>query len=177
MVVQSLLDALTAIQIFMEKGGVVLYGVLAVTFVMWILIIERIWYFTVNAKLDVKQALSAWESRDERRSWYAHKVRTAMISEVSQNLNTNIDLIKTLVATCPLVGLLGTVTGMVSVFDVMAVLGSGNARAMADGVSKATIPTMAGMVAALSGVFMSTWIERKAKSQAERLEDTLTMDH
>lgn len=68
-------------------------------------------------------------------------------------------------------------TGMVSVFDVMAVLGSGNARAMADGVSKATIPTMAGMVAALSGVFMSTWIERKAKRESERLEDTLTMDH
>ncbi len=172
----TLLDAYTAILIFMEKGGVVLYGVLAVTFVMWVLIIERIWYFNSVAKKDVSRAISAWESRDERHSWYAHKIRTAMISEVSQNLHTNVDLIKTLVATCPLVGLLGTVTGMVSVFDVMAVLGSGNARAMADGVSKATIPTMAGMVAAISGVFMSTWIERKAKRQAERLEDQLTMD-
>jgi len=57
-----------------------------------------------------------------------------MISEVKMNLNMNVNMIKTLVATCPLVGLLGTVTGMVSVFDVMAVLGSGNARAMADGV-------------------------------------------
>lgn len=99
---QSLLDAYTAILIFMEKGGVVLYGVLAVTFFMWVLIIERIWYFTASAKTDVRRALAAWESRDERRSWYAHKVRTAMISEVSQNLNANVDLIKTLVATCRL---------------------------------------------------------------------------
>ncbi len=59
----------------------------------------------------------------------------------------------------------------------MATMGSGNARAMASGVSKATIPTMAGMVAALSGVFMSTYIERIAKREAEKLEDSLTMDH
>ena len=48
---------------------------------------------------------------------------------------------------------------------------------MAAGVSKATIPTMAGMVAALSGVFLSTYIERRAKRESERLEDSLTMDH
>ncbi|MFQ5347037.1 MAG: MotA/TolQ/ExbB proton channel family protein [Rhodothalassiaceae bacterium] len=174
---QALLDAITAIQIFMEKGGIVLYGVFAVTFFMWVLIIERIWYFSGNARKDLRMAIATWESREERRSWYAHKVRAALLSQVRANFNANIDLIKTLVATCPLVGLLGTVTGMVSVFDVMAVLGSGNARAMADGVSKATLPTMAGMVAALSGVFMSTWLERKAKRETERLEDSLTMDH
>lgn len=173
---QALLDAITAVEFFIEKGGPVLYGVMAVTFAMWVLIIERIWYFSAVAQKDVQRVLSAWESREERRSWYAHKVRQAMISEVSQNLNANVGMIKTLVATCPLVGLLGTVTGMVAVFDVMAVLGSGNARAMADGVSKATLPTMAGMVAALSGVFMSTWLERKAKRESERLEDTLTME-
>lgn len=171
------LDALTAIQVFIEKGGVILYGVFAVTLIMWMLIVERIWYFSATAKRDLRTAVAAWEAREERRSWYAHKIRAALISQVSGDLKTNVDLIKTLVATLPLVGLLGTVTGMVSVFDVMAVLGSGNARAMADGVSKATIPTMAGMVAALSGVFMSTWIERKAIRDSERLEDMLTMDH
>ncbi len=174
---QALLDAYNAIQIFIEKGGPVLYGVLIVTFWMWILIVERVWYFLIGARADVRRVIAAWEARPERRSWYAHKIRQAMIAEVSENLEANVEMIKTLVATCPLVGLLGTVTGMVTVFDVMAVLGSGNARAMADGVSKATIPTMAGMVAALSGVFMSSWIERRAKREAERLADSLTMDH
>ena len=75
----------------------------------------------------------------------------------------------------PLGGLLGTVTGMIEVFDVMAIAGSGNARSMASGVSKATIPTMAGMVGALSGVFASTWLNRMVKSERTHLEDALTI--
>ena len=173
----ELLEAYEAIVRFMERGGDVLYLVLVVTFLMWMLIIERLWYFRAVYRKEARRVLEAWEARRERKSWHAHKIRGAMVSEVSQNLNQSVMMIKTLVAVCPLIGLLGTVTGMIEVFDVMAILGSGNARAMAAGVSKATIPTMAGMVAALSGVFMSTYIERKAKREAERLEDSLTMDH
>jgi biopolymer transport protein ExbB len=173
----ALLEAYEAIVAFMERGGDVLYLILIVTFLMWMLIIERLWYFRAVYRKEARTVLEAWEARRERKSWYAHKIRNAMVSEVSENLNQGVLLIKTLVAVCPLIGLLGTVTGMIEVFDVMAVLGSGNARAMASGVSKATIPTMAGMVAALSGVFMSTYIERKAKREGERLEDSLTMDH
>ena len=170
-------ESLNSIELFMEKGGPVLYGVLIVTFVMWTLVIERFWYFFLNANSDISKAVNAWEARKERTSWHAHKIRLAMISEVRTSLHANIQLIKTLVAACPLVGLLGTVTGMITVFDAMAAFGSGNARAMADGVSQATIPTMAGMVAALSGVFVSTFLERRAKRQSEKLEDRLTMDH
>ncbi|WP_020398137.1 MotA/TolQ/ExbB proton channel family protein [Kordiimonas gwangyangensis] len=173
----ALNEAFDAIRQFMEKGGDVLFLILAVTFIMWVLIVERLWYFTLEFKKQKNRVIDAWESRSERRSWYAHKIRNAMISEVSDNLNQGIGLIKTLVALCPLVGLLGTVTGMIEVFDVMGSQGSSNARAMAAGVSKATIPTMAGMVAALSGVFLSTYIERVAKRESERLEDSLTMDH
>ena len=82
-------------------------------------------------------------------------------------------LIKVLIAICPLLGLLGTVTGMIAVFDVMTYSGGGNARAMAGGVSMATIPTMAGMVAALSGVYFGTWLEHKAQVETEKLEDLL----
>jgi biopolymer transport protein ExbB len=60
---------------------------------------------------------------------------------------------------------------------VMAVTGSGNARSMADGVSMATIPTMAGMVGMLSGVFLVTILVRTAKRRIGFLEDEMTMDH
>ena len=76
-----------------------------------------------------------------------------------------------------LLGLLGTVTGMISVFEVMAVSGTGNARSMAAGVSRATIPTMAGMVGALSGVFLVTVLTRTVKRRIQFLEDEMTMDH
>ena len=79
-----------------------------------------------------------------------------------------------MVALCPLLGLMGTVTGMIEVFDVMAFSGSGNARSMASGVSKATIPTMAGMVGALSGVFLVTLLNQKVNREVEDLEDNLT---
>lgn len=173
----ALSEAFGAIQAFMERGGNVLFLVLGVTFIMWVLIIERIWYFALEYNKQKSRVVDAWESRAERRSWYAHKIRTAMISEVNDNLNQGVGMIKTLVALCPLIGLLGTVTGMIEVFEVMATQGSSNARAMAAGVSKATIPTMAGMVAALSGIFLSTYIERRAKRESDRLEDSLTTDH
>ena len=64
-----------------------------------------------------------------------------------------------------------------AVFDAMAAFGSSDARAMAAGVSKATIPTMAGMVAALSGVFCSTWLNRKAQHELHLLDESLTTDH
>lgn len=173
----ALNEALEAIQSFMERGGDVLYLILLVTFIMWVLIVERFWFFAVEYRKQRSAVIDQWESRGERKSWYAHKIRTALISETTDNLEQSVTMIKTLVALCPLVGLLGTVTGMIEVFDVLASQGSSNARGMANGISKATIPTMAGMVAALSGVFFSAYIERRAKREAERLEDSLTMDH
>ena len=78
--------------------------------------------------------------------------------------------IKTLVAAAPLFGLLGTVTGMVEVFDVMAITGSSNARAMAAGISKATLPTMSGMVASLSGLFFIAQLESRSKERFPMLK-------
>ena len=80
-----------------------------------------------------------------------------------------------LVALAPFLGLLGTVTGMVEVFDVMAVTGSGNARAMAAGISKATLPTMAGLVVALTGLFFTTSLERRAARSVRQLRDELDL--
>ena len=71
-----------------------------------------------------------------------HWSRTQIVSEIECLMMRNTKTIPTLIALLPLLGLLGTVTGMIQVFDVMASLGSGNPRAMANGVSAATIPTM-----------------------------------
>ena len=172
-----LTDAFEAIRDFMELGGPVLRWIAVVIFVMWVLIVERIMFFRTQMRTMAKQIHDEWESRPERRSWNAHQIRELMISQFSMATNKGIAMIQTLVALCPLLGLLGTVTGMISVFQVMAVSGSGNVRAMAAGVSQATIPTMAGMVGALSGVLLVTILSRRAHSEVGFLEDSLTMDH
>lgn len=161
---------------FMEQGGNVLWAILAVTFLMWTLIFERFWYFQSEHKHLVREAAERWESRPERRSWSAHQIREAIISEASDRIVGSLPLIQTCVALCPLLGLLGTVTGMIAVFDAMATQG-GNARSMAAGVSMATIPTMSGMVASLSGVVGSTILKRKIDYETELFQDHLTMDH
>jgi biopolymer transport protein ExbB len=161
---------------FLENGGWVLVAIGIATFLMWMMILERYWYLYTGHRALVRRILERWNARTDTTSWYAHQIRRAMISEVALKLNETIPVIKTLVAVCPLFGLLGTVTGMIEVFEVMAIAGSGNARAMASGVSRATIPTMAGMVASLSGLVFSVQLEKRAKIEAEQMAEHLVPD-
>ncbi|MEM7610093.1 MAG: MotA/TolQ/ExbB proton channel family protein [Pseudomonadota bacterium] len=170
-------DQFISVRAFMESGGPVLWAIAFTVFIMWLLIVERALFYQTGLPKLVKEARDKWESRSERRSWNAHKIREAMISEIELQSEQWLGFIKTLVALCPLLGLMGTVTGMIRVFEVMAIAGSGNVRSMADGVSQATIPTMAGMVGALSGVLLITILTRRSEREIELLEDSLTMDH
>lgn len=171
------LPFLETIRDFMELGGPVLRVIGWVTLFMWILIVERLLYFRTKHRALVRQAHNYWDERLDYSTWKAHQIRTWIISQVSANAERNLAMIKTCVALCPLLGLLGTVTGMIEVFEVMAISGSGNPRSMASGVSKATVPTMAGMVAALSGVAMSAYLENKARREREFIADELTIEH
>lgn len=166
-------DAVASIRDFLELGGDVLYGIMFTLVLMWTFIVERLWYFYRVYPSKKNHVVEAWEARADTTSWYAKRIREQVISEARISLKHNVSLIKALIAICPLLGLMGTVTGMITVFDVMTFSGSGNARAMAAGVSMATVPTMAGMVAALSGVYFGTWLDHKATTESEKLEDLL----
>jgi biopolymer transport protein ExbB len=168
-----LIELYETVRDFIATGGDVLFVVAAALFLMWILMIERFWFLNTEFPKIRKQIIADWDARKDTTSWYAHRIRDAWISEASEQLTGRLLLIKTLVAMCPLIGLLGTVTGMIAVFEVMAVQGTSNPRLMASGISMATIPTMAGMVAALSGVFFSSRLEAKIKMAKEKLIDSL----
>ncbi|WP_286235110.1 MotA/TolQ/ExbB proton channel family protein [Thalassotalea sediminis] len=171
------IELMNSIREFLDTGGQVLTVIAGVICLMWLLIFERLYFFFVGYQQMKKRMVQAWQNRAERSSWNAEQIRIANVSRVTESLNNNVALIQSLVVLCPLLGLLGTVTGMIEVFDVMAISGSGNARSMASGVSKATIPTMAGMVGSLSGVFIVTWLQRKTKRRTEQMEDALPLAH
>ena len=166
-------EAIGAIRELIVLGGNVLWGIMFVLFLMWTFILERLWYFYRVYPARKTSILDSWELRADTTSWYARRIKEGLVSEASLELKQNVGLIKALIAICPLLGLLGTVTGMIAVFDVMTYSAGGNARAMASGVSMATVPTMAGMVAALSGVYFGTWLEHKAQVETEALDDLL----
>jgi len=171
--VNWLYEVITSVREMIEIGGDVLWAIMLVLFLMWTFIFERLWYFYRVHPIRKREIMADWSQRAETGSWYARRIRESLISETDLALRQNVGLIKSLIAVCPLLGLLGTVTGMIVVFDVMTYSAGGNARAIASGVSTATIPTMAGMVAALSGVYFATWIEHKAQTETEQLEDLL----
>ncbi|QGX38939.1 MotA/TolQ/ExbB proton channel family protein [Permianibacter aggregans] len=158
---------------FMETGGPVMWIIAFVLFVLWALIIERWLYLQFEYPKEARTLIASWHARQDTSSWQARHIRQAWLSQATERLNTRIVLIKTLVAICPLIGLLGTVWGMINVFEAMSSQGSGNARLMANGISMATMPTMAGMVAAISGLFVAARLEALARNRAEQLADSL----
>ena len=162
---------------FMTLGGDVLMIIALTIFAMWALIVERAVYFYIRYPRRAEMIQAMWGGRVDHSSWQAHSIRRALIEGMRQQTVTYVDTVKTLVAICPLLGLMGTVTGMIAVFDVMASAGMGNPRLMADGVAKATVPTMAGMVGALSGVFAIYWLEWQARTKVSMLADHLETEH
>ena len=168
-------EAFGAIRDFIETGGDVMLVIAGVTFWMWWLILERFWYFRWLYPEEAEAAVRSWNARADHKSWNAHQIRELLISEVELKLQRGLLIIKSLVALCPMLGLVGTVTGMIEVFDVMALAGTGNVRGMAAGVSKATLPTMAGMVAAISGLIFSAQIERFTRAETQRVADRLEL--
>lgn len=172
-----LLDLLQTLERFFWAGGPVLMLIAFVTLVLWVLMLERLWFFHGPYKAHFNALEAQWLARQERSSWNAEVTRQQWISESRVLIGQNLSLIKTLIALCPLLGLLGTVTGMIEVFSVLSVTGGGDAKSMAAGVSRATIPTMAGMVAALSGVFVNVYVMRSARTEFQLIEERLIVEH
>ncbi|NDV19832.1 MotA/TolQ/ExbB proton channel family protein [Pseudodesulfovibrio sp. JC047] len=75
-----------------------------------------------------------------------------------------------LAAVAPLLGLLGTVTGMITTFDVISEFGTGNARALASGISEALITTQSGLVVAVPGLLLGGFLFQRASKLKGRME-------
>ena len=169
----ALSEALLSIRDFMEQGVTVLWLIAILVFFMWGMIFERIWYLSHGHNSYIDKLANQWNSRKDKTSWYALQVREKLISQAKFEINKNLSMIQTCIMLAPLFGLLGTVTGMIEVFQVMAFSGGGDARAMAGGVSKATLPTMAGMVVALSGVFASIYLNSASTRHESNLDEII----
>lgn len=157
---------------FIESGGDTMWVIFAATVCMWTVTVERWWYL----RFEFPRLLTEGVERAKRLSaddpWVSARIER-MVSIVRQNGETRLWIVRTMVALCPLLGLLGTVLGMLEVFDVMSVSGNSNPRAMAAGVSQATITTLAGMASALSGLFFSERLTRKVKRMVNEHRDAV----
>lgn len=97
-------------------------------------------------------------------------VEQVLIHETGQ-LTRGLPAIAVLAGVSPLLGLLGTVTGMIDMFAVIAAQGSGNAKSLSGGISEALVCTQAGMLAAIPLLLLHAWLARLADRRAQLLEE------
>ncbi len=80
-------------------------------------------------------------------------------------------LIKVVSAVAPLMGLLGTVTGMIRTFQIITLFGTGDPKLMAGGISEALVTTMLGLIAAIPLVLLHSWLTSISKGVSDVLEE------
>ena len=158
---------------FLDSGGWVTRWILGACAVLITVALERAWYLWRIYPKARAAALAQWNARSERHSWTAQRIRIALISQLRVGLESGLPIIKVMVPMAPLLGLLGTVMGMLQVFDAMAMSRGGDTRAMADGISHAMIATMAGLVVSVIGLFFSNLFASRVRIEAERLHDLI----
>jgi len=158
-----------------DDGGPFVGLIFAAGVLMWAIIAERFWYFQRVLPLQAAELQKTWEARTERTSWTARQIRQAMISKLNVAMSAGLHVMQVLVPMAPLLGLVGTVVGMLEVFDSMALRGNADARSMASGVSQAMICTMTGLAVSVTGLYPVHYFRTRAARETELLADRFGM--
>jgi biopolymer transport protein ExbB len=187
--------AVSAMQLldYLNAGGPVMLPLVLVSLVMWLLIVDRLLFFrrlhrkNMNSRdalahvhahrlpdpLRFRGAVSLLVAEFMRRRSGNRRLDRHILDETVLSLRRSLEdylaVIGVLAAIAPLLGLLGTVTGMLATFDVLAVFGTGNAKAMAGGISEALITTQTGLLVALPGLYMRGFLQRRARTLQQRI--------
>jgi biopolymer transport protein ExbB len=168
---QGLLAPIVALSELFDGGGPFVVCILICCVVLWTLVVERMLFFSRVLPKEVARALARWNARSERHSWCARQIRLAAIARLELAMKSNLRLMKVLVPLSPLLGLIGTVSGMLEVFDSMALRGSADARTMASGVSEAMICTLTGLAVSITGLYPVHYFDSRARREAELVAD------
>ncbi len=181
------------LEAYLRAGGVVMLPLALVSLVMWLLIVDRVLFFRRLHRKNMGTRTAFEHIRADRMPdsqrfrgvislLVAHFLNRRSgdrsldrfildetVLNVSRSLNDYLAVIGVLAAIAPFMGLLGTVTGMIATFDVLAVFGTGNAKAMSGGISEALITTQTGLLVAIPGLYMKGFLDRRARNLQQRI--------
>jgi biopolymer transport protein ExbB len=101
------------------------------------------------------------------------KLDEAVLREVPK-LERGLTTVKVLSVISPLLGLLGTVTGMIETFQMITLFGTGDPKMMASGISEALVTTMLGLIVAIPLTFLHSLLADRSKGVTEVLEEQAT---
>ena len=179
---------------YLAQGGWLMIPLAAASTAMWWLIIERLLHYRALSRGDVSiaKAIEMIRRGEDLKVWN-HGLRIKLIGEFQEErvgdpdidvsalrmvsdrlrreLRKSLAVIAVLASVAPLLGLLGTVLGMIETFEVISMFGTGNAKAMAGGISVALVTTQTGLLVSIPGLLLSGVLLRKANQLTIRLEE------
>jgi biopolymer transport protein ExbB len=185
------MDILGEIYRYLSQGGLTMIPLMLCSCIMWTLILDRFIFFFRLEKKDIELHRMA-RILDQDQVPSAHPgIRAFLVRQIQDrrlhnlgadkriidecampifsSLERFLAIIAVLAAVAPLFGLLGTVMGMITTFDVITLFGTGNARAMAGGISEALVTTQSGLLVSIPGLFMSVFLYRLSSRAKNRL--------
>ena len=177
----------------LDQGGIALVALFALSIVMWSLILFKAWQLGAmrRTELPAGKLIRTLQGKTLPSNWQGDAVRTFLqartgLSEVDKTLlhrqthkiadraDTHIRTILVLAGLAPLLGLVGTVSGMINAFDAITVWGSGNPRLLSAGISEALLTTQAGLLVAIPGLFLGHFLKRRAETLKDRTHRTFS---
>ena len=171
-----------------QQGGIVGYIILGLAIIGVLLSLIRMAILTAESKR-IKRQMETDEAKDDNALGRVMGVYQAnaqadtetlelhlgeAISNEIPRLSRGINWIKIISVVAPLLGLLGTVTGMIDVFETMSLFGTGDPKLMAGGISQALVTTVLGLVAAIPCVFLHTMTNNKSRDLIQILQERAT---
>jgi biopolymer transport protein ExbB len=183
------------------KGGAIVWPILMILLLAALLLVERALFFarkhthperlmekvrelimaddwegcktfleSKNKKLIPKVLLTAIAFKDQTRQDMENALQEAILGEIPR-IERFLSTLGMLAAIAPLLGLLGTVTGMINTFHVITYYGTGDPRMMSGGISEALVTTMLGLAVAIPIMLAHTFLSRRVETQIARMEE------
>ena len=161
-----------------DQGGTVGYIIIGIGLIAFLIALERFVSLTIMSAKVKRQMKNATPSDDNPlgrvlkvKDQYPHvafdtlelKLSEAILREMPK-ITRNLTLIKIVSVIAPLLGLLGTVKGMIKTFQAITLFGTGDPKLMAGGISTALMTTVLGLVVAIPTVVLSTMLNTRSKN-------------
>ena len=181
---------------YIEAGGIVIVPLIAISVILWSLIINRTLFFrrlyrknmprhqaaecitthrmpdTIRYRGAITLLVTEFLSRRSGDPALDRYILDEAVVHIIASLDKYLSSIQILARMAPLLGLLGTVTGMIAAFSTISVFGTGNARALTSGISEALITTQTGLMVAIPGLYMSHFLARRAENLKQHIAST-----
>lgn len=154
-------------------GALVLTLIFLLAAALWTLIIERYWYFLFVHPDVLENALQIWNRRANGPVHLARRARRQILTDVSAQMSRYVTLIQSLVAVIFLLGLLGSVGGMIKVLDALTVSGDASTLALSRAIGTAAIPVVTALAVVITGVMFGQELRQRVIRETRLLRDKL----